>query len=81
MPIGRKRREEEEKFLTRSLVTCKQRGDERADIFSTEQTTANEDDRCSSACLIKSKARQGWANRGKVARDVKHTCASKVRHE
>lgn len=33
MPIGRKGREEEEKFLTRSLVTCEQRGDERADIF------------------------------------------------
>lgn len=58
MPIGRKGREEGEKFLTRSLVTCEQRGDERADIcFSTEQTAANEDDRGSNACLIKSKAR------------------------
>lgn len=33
MPIGRKGREEEEKFLTRSLVTRGQRADERADIF------------------------------------------------
>lgn len=33
MPIGRKGREEGEKFLTRSLVTREQRGDEGADIF------------------------------------------------
>lgn len=47
-----------------------------------EQTVgANEDDRGNSVYLIKGATCTNRPHRGKVARDVKHTCASKVHHE